>query len=164
MPRSSARSWQAAATPRVRSGSTTAPDRPQTSAAGGESGRLHWQRPCVPLAHACPVVSPEENSAQRCGEVSAAHARTNADVVAAAVELRFDQDRPRIDPAQVSQRLIERGEGLLVAAAGIADDVAVTDRVVRELPTQRQVDDVGVEPEAAIAVDAHLKVEGERDP
>src|SRR5579862_122514 len=163
MRRSSARSLRAAATSRIRSGPTAAPGRPQTSAAGGEPGRLHRQGPCVPLAHACPVVSPEEDSAERCGKVSAAHARTHADVVAAAIELRLDQDRPGIDPAQMSQCLIECGEGLLVTTARIADDVAITDRVVCQLAPQRQVDDVGVEPEAAIAVDAYLKVEGERD-
>jgi len=94
--------------------------------------------------------------------VTAAHAGAHADVVVAAVQLRLDQDRPGVHVPEVGERLVERGEGCLITALGVAYHVAVTHGVVGEFAPQRQVDDAGVEPEAPVAIDAGIQVKGQR--
>jgi hypothetical protein len=74
--------------------------------------------------------------------------------------------RPRrsgVHFAEGIERLLEGREAVLVAAARVAHHVAVGHRVVAELAAQRQIDDIGVEPEAPRPVDAHVELEGERD-
>ena len=100
------------------------------------------------------------SSAQRVGQAAAAHAGAHADLVAAVgIELRLDHHRPALDGAGGRERLVELGEDLLAAERGIAQHVALADRMPGQFAPQRDVDQVGVEPEAAPLAHDGLQLE-----
>src|SRR5580704_18925420 len=97
-----------------------------------------------------PVIRPEHEGSQGCGQLATAHARANADDIVAAVELRLHENGPAIDLAKVGQRLLECWERLLLVALHVADDITVAHGVIRQLAPQSQLHDVRVEPESSL--------------
>src|SRR5207237_5355063 len=157
------RDRRAGPTRRSRSRSPAARARGPATARAGDA-HSHRQNARVPLAHADPVVGPEQDRTERRREAPPADARAYADSVVAVVELGFHDDRPGLDLAEVGERLIERCEALLVAAARVAHHEALAHRVIAQLAAQRDGDDACAEPESPLAIDSRIEVEGERLP
>src|ERR1700694_5059528 len=109
-----------------------------------------------------PIIGPEQKRAQRGGQATAAHARAHANAIAALSELWFDQHRPALNRAQVHERLLKSSETFLIATAHVAHEVPIAYGVVIKFAPQRQIHDIGIEPEAPLALDVRVQVDGER--
>src|SRR5581483_1932545 len=103
-----------------------------------------------------PVIRPKHERPQRCGQLATAHAGADADYVVPSIELRLDENGPAVHLSQIGESLLQCWKGLLLVAAHVAHDVAVADRVISQLPSQCELDDVRVEPEPPLPIDTSL--------
>src|SRR5688572_4281172 len=110
-----------------------------------------------------PIIRPEQDGAQRCGETPAAHTSPDAHAVTASVELRFHKYRPGLDRTELKQSLFECGVAILIPTSCVSHDVTLADRVIRKLTTQREGHDSSVEPEPPLALDVRIDLEDESD-
>src|SRR5207237_10673628 len=99
---------------------------------------------------------PEQDRAERRREVPPADGRAYADSVVAVVELGFHNDRPGLDLAEVGERLIQRREALLVAAARVAPPAALAHRAIAQLAAQRDGDDACAERSSPLAIESRI--------
>ena len=95
--------------------------------------------------------------------MAAAHTGAHTHSITSAVDLRLDQNRPAIDPAETLDSLLERREAFLVVGARIAHEESIGDGMKGKLAPQREIDDSRVEPEAALPIDARVEIKRKSD-